>query len=183
MSNEKLTLSDTHIMRLKNKLKLFYRFYLKRLFAYLIDHIAIYFLSEILSILIISSLYRLRLLGLQLSYSHWENTQHIHFLMSYLSYFFFCFYLYQGRTIGLSLVKLQVKGIGFNQPSLTLKAAMIRSISNYVSYRIYCIPFWLMVINRNNQNLSDLASDSIISYDNRSTEAPVQKDKIKKQAA
>ena len=76
--------------------------------------------------------------------------------------YFALFWIYGGKTLGMSSWKLRIVSQGGNQ--ITIIQTIIRFLSNIFTISLAGIPLFLRRINKNNRSLSDfLSKTSIIS--------------------
>lgn len=151
-------------MRLKNRFKLFNYYFLKRILAYGIDFVLIKILSQIFCAIFTIGLFKLVRGNLEIHFTYADLAQNAQFILTYLTYFFLCFYIYNGQTIGLSIFNLQVKQNGFNTYQINFYSCLNRSMANYISHHLYFLPFFIALFNTENKTTSDYFSDTGVSY-------------------
>ena len=154
-------------MRLKSRFHFFKYYFIKRMLAYIIDFSILSLLAKLLGFVIISSLFKVTNYKYYINLEYWDIAVKTQYIISYVSYFFMCFYLYRGQTIGLKVFKLQVKQIGFKKNQLTLHTALNRTMANYISHEFYFVPFIIAALNESNKTLPDFVSHSQVSYFNQ----------------
>ena len=137
---------------------------MKRTAAYLIDYVIVLVISELVSLYILGSLVRFEGPSFAISLDFWPVATKVQYILTYVSYFITCFYLYRGQTIGLKIFSLQVKQKGFNRRELSFISCLNRSMANYISQELYCIPFLLCLINLENKSFGDSASNSQVMF-------------------
>lgn len=168
-------------MRLKNRFYLFRNYLIKRSAAYLVDYVIVLVISDLISLYILGSLVRFEGPNFIISLEFWPTATKVQYILTYVSYFILCFYLYRGQTIGLKIFSLQVKQRGFNQREVTFISCLNRSMANYISQELYFIPFLLCLINLENKSFGDFVSSSQVmfysSFENimESEKVPVKK--------
>ena len=77
--------------------------------------------------------------------------------------YFAMFWIYGGKTLGMSSWKLRIISQDGNQ--ITLIQTIIRFVSNIITISLAGIPLFLRIINKNNSSLSDLLSKTSITSD------------------
>ena len=77
--------------------------------------------------------------------------------------YFAMFWIYGGKTLGMSSWKLRIVSQGGNQ--ITITQTIIRFLSNIFTISLAGIPLFLRRINKNNRSLSDLLSKTSIISD------------------
>ena len=77
--------------------------------------------------------------------------------------YFAMFWIYGGKTLGMSSWKLRIISHDGNQ--ITLIQTIIRFLSNIFTISLAGIPLFLRIINKNNSSLSDLLSKTSITSD------------------
>ena len=77
--------------------------------------------------------------------------------------YFAMFWIYGGKTLGMSSWKLRIVSQDGNQ--ITLIQTIIRFLSNIITISLAGIPLFLRRINKNNRSLSDLLSKTSITSD------------------
>ena len=77
--------------------------------------------------------------------------------------YFAMFWIYGGKTLGMSSWKLRIISHDGNQ--ITLIQTIIRFLSNIFTILLAGIPLFLRRINKNNSSLSDLLSKTSITSD------------------
>lgn len=77
--------------------------------------------------------------------------------------YFAMFWMYGGKTLGMSSWKLRIVSQDGNQ--ITLIQTIIRFLSNIFTISLAGIPLFLRIINKNNRSLSDLLSKTSITSD------------------
>ena len=77
--------------------------------------------------------------------------------------YFAMFWIYGGKTLGMSSWKLRIISHDGNQ--ITLIQTIIRFLSNIITISLAGIPLFLRIINKNNSSLSDLLSKTSITSD------------------
>ena len=77
--------------------------------------------------------------------------------------YFAMFWIYGGKTLGMSSWKLRIISHDGNQ--ITLIQTIIRFLSNIFTISLAGIPFFIRQINKNNMSLSDLLSKTSIISD------------------
>ena len=77
--------------------------------------------------------------------------------------YFALFWIYGGKTLGMSSWKLRIISEDGNQ--ITIIQTIIRFLSNIFTISFAGIPLLLRKINKNNRSLSDLLSKTSISSD------------------
>ena len=150
-------------MRLQHKFLLFKRINGRRIGAYIIDILAIKFISYFLFNQYLLIFLKTKSPLSYLSFNGLDEVLSILFTVNYLAYFTFCFSIYNGRTLGLFLLGIQVKRSHF-QSTLTFKECLNRSMANYVCHKIYFILFLLPLFRADNKGLPDILSNSQTCY-------------------
>ena len=77
--------------------------------------------------------------------------------------YFAMFWMYGGKTLGMSSWKLRIVSQDGNQ--ITIIQTIIRFLSNIFTISLAGIPLFLRRINKNNSSLSDLLSKTSITSD------------------
>ena len=77
--------------------------------------------------------------------------------------YFAMFWIYGGKTLGMSSWKLRIVSQDGNQ--ITIIQTIIRFLSNIFTISLAGIPLFLRIINKNNRSLSDLLSKTSIISD------------------
>lgn len=77
--------------------------------------------------------------------------------------YFAMFWIYGGKTLGMSSWKLRIVSQDGNQ--ITLIQTIIRFLSNIITISLVGIPLFFRRINKNNRSLSDLLSKTSITSD------------------
>ena len=77
--------------------------------------------------------------------------------------YFAMFWIYGGKTLGMSSWKLRIVSQDGNQ--ITLIQTIIRFLSNIITISLAGIPLFFRRINKNNRSLSDLLSKTSIISD------------------
>ena len=77
--------------------------------------------------------------------------------------YFALFWIYGGKTLGMSSWKLRIISQDGNQ--ITIIQTIIRFLSNIFTISLAGIPLFLRIINKNNSSLSDLLSKTSITSD------------------
>ena len=77
--------------------------------------------------------------------------------------YFALFWIYGGKTLGMSSWKLRI--ISQNGNQITIIQTIIRFFSNILTISLAGIPFFFRQINKNNKSLSDLLSKTSIISD------------------
>ena len=77
--------------------------------------------------------------------------------------YFAMFWIYGGKTLGMSSWKLRIVSQDGNQ--ITIIQTIIRFLSNIFTISLAGIPLFLRIINKNNSSLSDLLSKTSITSD------------------
>jgi uncharacterized RDD family membrane protein YckC len=77
--------------------------------------------------------------------------------------YFALFWIYGGKTLGMSSWKLRI--ISQNGNQITLIQTIIRFLSNILTISLAGIPLFFRQINKNNKSLSDLLSKTSIISD------------------
>ena len=77
--------------------------------------------------------------------------------------YFAMFWIYGGKTLGMSSWKLRIVSQDGNQ--ITLIQTIIRFLSNIFTISLAGIPLFFRRINKNNRSLSDLLSKTSITSD------------------
>ena len=77
--------------------------------------------------------------------------------------YFAMFWIYGGKTLGMSSWKLRIISQDGNQ--ITLIQTIIRFLSNIITVSLAGIPLFLRRVNKNNRSLSDLLSKTSIISD------------------
>ena len=77
--------------------------------------------------------------------------------------YFAMFWIYGGKTLGMSSWKLRIVSQDGNQ--ITIIQTIIRFLSNIFTISLAGIPLFLRIINKNNRSLSDLLSKTSITSD------------------
>jgi len=77
--------------------------------------------------------------------------------------YFAMFWIYGGKTLGMSSWKLRIVSQDGNQ--ITIMQTIIRFLSNIFTISLAGIPLFLRRINKNNRSLSDLLSNTSIISD------------------
>ena len=77
--------------------------------------------------------------------------------------YFAMFWIYGGRTLGMSSWKLRIVSQDGNR--ITLIQTIIRFLSNIITISLAGIPLFFRRINKNNRSLSDLLSKTSIISD------------------
>jgi uncharacterized RDD family membrane protein YckC len=73
------------------------------------------------------------------------------------------FWIYGGKTLGMSSWKLRI--ISQNGNQITLIQTIIRFLSNILTISLAGIPLFFRQINKNNKSLSDLLSKTSVISD------------------
>ena len=79
----------------------------------------------------------------------------------YFSYFFFCCYLAEGRTLGKTIFKLRL--VNYNRArkqTVGLGQSLLRSTGHTISYALLFLPFLLNYFKKNQRGISDLLSQT-----------------------
>ena len=77
--------------------------------------------------------------------------------------YFALFWIYGGKTLGMSSWKLRI--ISQNGNQITIIQTIVRFLSNIFTISLAGIPLFLRRINKNNRSLSDLLSKTSITSD------------------
>ena len=77
--------------------------------------------------------------------------------------YFAMFWIYGGKTLGMSSWKLRI--ISQNGDQISINQTIIRFLSNIFTISLAGIPLFLRQINKNNKSLSDLLSKTSIISD------------------
>ena len=77
--------------------------------------------------------------------------------------YFALFWIYGGKTLGMSSWKLRI--VSQDGDQITLLQTIIRFLSNIITISLAGIPLFFRRINKNNSSLSDLLSKTSITSD------------------
>ena len=151
-------------MRLKNRIKFFKHYFLKRSASYIVDIVTIKFIIQLLYIALFTAANKLIGIRVTLDLEDWEIVSKIIFMTTYLGYFGICLLIYDGQTLGLSIFKLKTKQTGFNKRGIKTSSLLNRVFASYISYEFYCLPLVYCIIDKNNCSVADYVSRTEIMY-------------------
>ena len=146
-------------MRLKNKLLIYKRINTKRLFSYLLDIVVIKIFSFCLSASFIETIRKISLNGFYISFESYSIAHEINYTITYITYFFICFYVYDGETLGLKALGLRVKRTSITN-RLKFIECLNRAFTNFLCHKLSFVLFTVPIFRDDNKGLPDILSNS-----------------------
>ncbi len=141
----------------------------KRMYAFILDLYAIVFLNKFMvyawlgfvnSYISNISLFSSKSSGLVNS-----GATNLSLPIVYTAYFFFFYYLGEGRTLGKMIFKLRVYSNGHRKEELSAKECFSRSIGYLMCNYLFFVPFALVYLKKDMKSIGDYISGTTVLTD------------------
>ena len=152
-------------MYFKRATRLLFPLFKKRITAWLIDHaiVSVMTLFMCLSFSLFFSALMPR--GTEFTFIGLMTSMKFIFLFSYLTYYFFCNYFFDGTTVGLKSAGLQLNlSMNYQVRGLDLNTALRRTVGTYICLRSYFLLFCTPLITQSRKSFSDYLSDTYVTF-------------------
>ena len=152
-------------MKLSQQSKRLLPFYKARIKSWVIDHLLILSLSTF--IYVSFYFYFINILPEEVVFSFDGSIVAFKLILSfsYLAYFFFMNYYFQGKTIGQLYTGIgSINNYNFTMKQLSAWSCIQRSAANYICFKLYFIFFLIPLINKNQKSFADIVSNTHQTY-------------------
>jgi len=167
MANRKLSIS--HIENLTQKLPKKKELRKSRTYAFILDLYAIVLLTNFICFswmtFVNKFISNMALTDRSMSKLLFSGTYNLSLAIIFTSYFFFSYYLADGRTIGKMLFKLKVCANHDRKRTLSAKESLSRSVGYLFCNFLFFIPFVTIYFRKDSKSIADYISNTHVLRD------------------
>ena len=146
-------------MSFRRRFKKHYSFLKRRTYSYIIDHTLILFINLFVTYAYLDFFTNEFFTHFAISIDGLEKTHHINFILTYISYFTFSYFFFNGLTLGQKCIGIKVtKEKNFSMKGLSFFDSLKRSIINYFCYKSFFSLFFLCLLQKDFKGLPDILS-------------------------